>query len=120
MPRVSLVTEMLRNSDVARFVASLLPSALKENRLHRVLLAFNAATMHEFIFRNKTLSEGTMAYILPAVLEPLEKRPDASRDAIVCIDDLSRLFHLNLDSFSLAALFFSPHYPKNVSFRRQH
>ncbi|KAF9451337.1 hypothetical protein P691DRAFT_663457 [Macrolepiota fuliginosa MF-IS2] len=83
LPRVSLVTEMLRNTDVARFVASLLPSALREDRLHRVLLVFNAATMHEFISRSKVLNEGTMAYVLPAVLEPLEKRRDASRDAIL-------------------------------------
>ncbi|KXN83997.1 U3 small nucleolar RNA-associated protein 10 [Leucoagaricus sp. SymC.cos] len=83
VPRVSLVTEMLRNTDVARFITSLLPSALKENRSHRVLLAFNAATLHEFIFRSKALSEGTMAYLLPALLEPLEKKRDALRDAVL-------------------------------------
>ncbi|KAJ3564821.1 hypothetical protein NP233_g8044 [Leucocoprinus birnbaumii] len=83
VPRVSLVTEMLRNSDVARFVTSLLPTAMKEGRSHRVLLAFNAATLHEFISRSKILDEGTMAYLLPALLEPLAKRYDALRDATV-------------------------------------
>jgi len=85
VPRVSLVTEMLRNSDVTRFILSLLPSALKENRSHRVLLVFNAATLHEFISRSKTLAEGTMACILPALLEPLEVKSEASLDAIVRI-----------------------------------
>ncbi len=74
---------MLRNTDVARFVTSLLPSALKENRVHRVLLAFNAATVHEFVSRSKTLDEGTMAYILPAILEPLERQHSTSKDAVV-------------------------------------
>lgn len=83
VPRVSLVTEMLRNGDVARFVASLLPLALKKDRLHRVLLAFNAATMHEFITRSKSLDEGTIAYILPALLDPLDEEHASSRDAIV-------------------------------------
>lgn len=82
--RVSLVSEMLRNGDVARFVASLLPEALKEDREHRTLLAFNAATLHEFIKRSKVLDEGTLAYLLPSILEPLQKRSEnVSKDAIV-------------------------------------
>ncbi|EKM74924.1 hypothetical protein AGABI1DRAFT_123475 [Agaricus bisporus var. burnettii JB137-S8] len=83
VPRVSLVTEMLRNGDIARFVTSLLPSALKTDRSHRVLLAFNAATMHEFITRSKSIDEGTMAYILPALLDPLDEEHASSRDAIL-------------------------------------
>ena len=72
VPRLPLVTEMLRNTDVARFVASLLPSAVKTNRLHRVLLMFNAACLHDFITKSKSLDEGTVAFLLPALLEPLE------------------------------------------------
>lgn len=75
---------MLRNSDVARFVASLLPSAIKEGSVHRVQLAFNAATLHEFIKRSNSLDEGTLAYLIPALLEPLQqKAPTSTKDAIV-------------------------------------
>lgn len=81
---MSLVTEMLRNSGVARFVASLLPSAIKEGSVHRVQLAFNAATLHEFIKRSKSLDEGTLAYLIPALLEPLQqKSPTPTKDTIV-------------------------------------
>ncbi|KAG6902641.1 hypothetical protein C0995_013766 [Termitomyces sp. Mi166 len=82
LPRMSLVTEMLRNTDVSRFVAALLPSALKEKRSHRVLLAFNAACLHDFISRSKALDEGTVAYLLPALLEPLQTEPPM-KDAIL-------------------------------------
>ncbi|KAF8966928.1 armadillo-type protein [Flammula alnicola] len=84
VPRVSLVTEMLKNTDVARFVASLLPYALKKGLSHRVLIAFNAATLHDFIKRSKSLNEGTVAYLLPALLEPLQqKRKKLSKDAVI-------------------------------------
>lgn len=64
---------MLRNTELARFVTSLLPRAIKNGFSHRVLLAFNAATLHEFITRSKVLDEGTIAYLLPALLEPLQQ-----------------------------------------------
>ncbi|KAF8626030.1 hypothetical protein AX15_005120 [Amanita polypyramis BW_CC] len=71
VPRSPMVTEMLRNTDVIRFVASLLPSAIKMNRVHRVLLMFNAACLYDFITRSKSLDEGTVSFLLPALLEPL-------------------------------------------------
>ncbi|KAJ7582775.1 hypothetical protein C8J56DRAFT_230499 [Mycena floridula] len=84
VPRSSLVTEMLQNTDVSRFVTSLLPTAIKAGYSHRCLLAFNAATLHEFILRSKSLDEGTLAYILPALLEPLQNRSDAAiKEAIL-------------------------------------
>ena len=77
---------MLRNADLARLVTSLLPTALKNGVSHRVLLAFNAATLHEFITRSKELDEGTMAYLLPALLEPLQQKSLApSQDSIVSL-----------------------------------
>lgn len=86
LPRVSLVTEMVRNSDLSRFVVSLLPNAIKDGYSHRVLLAFNAATLHEFLGRSKNLDEGSLAYLLPALLEPLKNnQQQASKDAIVRI-----------------------------------
>ncbi|KAF8999772.1 hypothetical protein BDQ17DRAFT_1360346 [Cyathus striatus] len=84
LPRVSLVTEMLRNSDVARFVVSLLPLSIKEGQMHRTLLAFNAATIHEYLQRSKSLNEGTVAYLLPALLEPLQgAAQEISKDSIL-------------------------------------
>ncbi|PPQ90282.1 hypothetical protein CVT25_013107 [Psilocybe cyanescens] len=74
LPRVSLVTEMLKNSDLARFVISLLPVAVKKGLGHHVLFAFNAATLYDFIKRSKSMSEGTMAYLLPGLLEPLQQK----------------------------------------------
>ncbi|KAF9468309.1 hypothetical protein BDZ94DRAFT_1246474 [Collybia nuda] len=82
LPRISLVTEMLRNSDVARFVTSLLPIAMKGGFSHRVLLAFNAASLHDFILRSRALDEGTLAYLLPALLEPLQHVPNV-KDAVL-------------------------------------
>ncbi|PFH46286.1 hypothetical protein AMATHDRAFT_155738 [Amanita thiersii Skay4041] len=72
LPRLPLVTEMLKNTDVSRFIASLLPSSLKDKRAHRVLLTFNAACLHDFITRSKRLDEGTVAFLLPALLSPLK------------------------------------------------
>ncbi|KDR78387.1 hypothetical protein GALMADRAFT_245550 [Galerina marginata CBS 339.88] len=84
LPRVSLVTEMLKNSDLARFVTSLLPTGVRKGLGHRVLLAFNAATLHDFIKRSKSLSEGTIAFILPALLEPLQQKPKKlSKEAVL-------------------------------------
>ncbi|KAF8797612.1 hypothetical protein BYT27DRAFT_7204423 [Phlegmacium glaucopus] len=84
LPRVSLVTEMLKNTELARFVTSLLPTAIKNGFSHRVLLAFNAAALHEFITRSKVLDEGTMAYLLPALLEPLQQKSSTpSQDSIL-------------------------------------
>jgi len=79
---MSLVTEMLRNPDIARFVASLLPIAMKDGYSHRVLVAFNAACLHDFLLRSSQLDEGTVAYLLPALLEPLQQVP-VNRDAVV-------------------------------------
>ena len=84
--RVSLVSEMLRNGDLARFVVSLLPKAIKEDHVHRTLLAFNAATLNEFIKRSKKLDEGTGVLLISALLEPLqEKGKEVSKDAIVSL-----------------------------------
>ncbi|KAJ2923032.1 hypothetical protein H1R20_g14063, partial [Candolleomyces eurysporus] len=98
--RVSLVSEMLRNSDLARFVTALLPTALREQQIqgkeprkgkrgvyvHRTLLAFNAATVNEFIKRSKKLDEGTGVMLVSALLEPLQQQKGEeaiSKDAIL-------------------------------------
>lgn len=72
VPRMALVKEMFRNSDVSRFIANLLPAAIKGGYTHRSLLAFNAATLHDYMLHSKVLDDGTLAYLLPALLEPLQ------------------------------------------------
>ncbi|ESK96722.1 u3 small nucleolar RNA-associated protein 10 [Moniliophthora roreri MCA 2997] len=72
VPRIALVSEMTKNTVAARFIASLLPNAIKEERAHRTLIAFNAATLCDFITRSKSLDEGTLAYLLPALVDPLQ------------------------------------------------
>lgn len=75
---------MLKNNDVARFVTSLLPIALKRRAASPVLIAFNAATLHDFIKRSKSLNEGTVAYLVPALLEPLQQKPKKlNKDAVI-------------------------------------
>ncbi|KAJ7740997.1 hypothetical protein B0H14DRAFT_3515417 [Mycena olivaceomarginata] len=83
VPRVSLVTEMLKNSDATRFIVNLLPTAIKASSSHHTLLAFNAATIHDYLTRTKTLDEGTLAHLLPALIEPLQQRSDIIKDAIL-------------------------------------
>lgn len=75
---------MLKDSDLARFVSSLLPTAMKRGFVHRTIIAFNAATMHDFIKRSKSINEGTLAHILPALLEPLhQSQKKTVKDAVV-------------------------------------
>jgi U3 small nucleolar RNA-associated protein 10 len=86
LPRVPLVTEMLKNTDVARFVAKLVPESIKKGYCHRTLLAFNAACLHDFMLRSARLDEGTMTFILAALLEPLQQHNDKAlwlKDAIL-------------------------------------
>ncbi|KAH9943771.1 hypothetical protein B0H21DRAFT_877669 [Amylocystis lapponica] len=79
LPRAALVTEMLKNADLARFVSDLLPAALKEGGAgsHRTLVAFHTGTLLDFIARQQSLDEGTAAYVLPAAMDPLSINPDA-------------------------------------------
>ena len=71
VPRNALVTEMVRNVVVARFVASALPKAVKSRTAHRALVAFHTAALFEYISRIKAPDDGVMAFLLPAMLEPL-------------------------------------------------
>jgi len=79
---------MSKNSDVARFITSLLPDAIRGGGYtHHTLLAFNAACLHDFIVHSKTLDEGTLAFLLSALLEPLLSRSSevesSPKDSIV-------------------------------------
>ena len=83
---------MLKDSELARFVSSLLPTAVKKGLVHRTLIAFNTATLHDFIKRSKSLDEGTIAYLLPDLLEPLQQKPEhVTKDAVVRVSFSPRL-----------------------------
>ena len=87
---------MQRNTDVALFVIGLLPSAMRAGLTHRTLVAFNAATLHDFLLgvgqgkRAFKLTEGLVAALVEALLVPLsvaaKTKADVSstlRDSIV-------------------------------------
>src|ERR1700742_4044712 len=89
VPRIALVTEMLRNVVVARFVASALPKAIKERTAHRTLIAFHTSVLLEYISRAKALDDASLAFLLPAMLEPLHEgavRADVlTKDVVVSL-----------------------------------
>lgn len=78
LPHAALVKEMSWNSDFARFVIDILPSVSRQSPsgMHRALITFHTGAALNFIARSKSLDEGTMAYLLPASLEPLRRRAD--------------------------------------------
>jgi U3 small nucleolar RNA-associated protein 10 len=92
IPRSSLVAEMLANADVARFVTALLPNAIKNGYAHRTLVAFNAANLHDYITSSAVLDQGLLAFLLPALLEPLHET-SSSKDCIVSVF-LYKCYHL--------------------------
>lgn len=88
LPRQALVQAMFRHGDVARFVVGLLGEALKgpkdgsfsRGKFFKTLVAFWAATMHDFVLAHgsngsKSMSEGTSALVFAAVLDPLSIIP---------------------------------------------
>ncbi|KAE9407069.1 hypothetical protein BT96DRAFT_987019 [Gymnopus androsaceus JB14] len=86
--RRALVQAMFRYGDVARLVVGLLGEAMKgqkdgsfsRGKFFKTLIAFWAATMHDFVLAHgsngsKGMSEGTSALIFAAVMEPLSIIP---------------------------------------------
>jgi U3 small nucleolar RNA-associated protein 10 len=75
---------MLKDPEIARFVTSLLPTAIKKGLVHPTIIAFSAATLYDFIKRSKSIDEGTLAHILPTLLEPLHQtQKNTVKDAVV-------------------------------------
>jgi len=95
VPRTALVTEMLRNVVVARFVVSALPQAVKEGTAYHALIAFHTSVLFEYISRAKTLDGASLVFLLPAMLEPLQEsalHPNAlSKDIVVSVPSLPSL-----------------------------
>ena len=72
---------MRRNSVVARFVSSLVPSAIQYGAAHANLIKFNVSVLRDFITLGKTLDEGAIAHLLQAILAPSQN--NTSRDAVL-------------------------------------
>lgn len=83
LPRSALVTEMLKNPELMRFAASLLPEAIKCGYSHRTLINFHTATLVEYISRAESLDSGSAVVFLSTFLEPLEHEGSVPKDAIV-------------------------------------
>ncbi|GJE92911.1 U3snoRNP10 and BP28CT domain-containing protein [Phanerochaete sordida] len=93
----ALVELMLKptNTDLARFVGGLLLAAVKTPGVagvHRALVAFHAGTLMDFVKRMRDLragplDEGTLAWVLPAAVEPLqlcaELELESAKNAVV-------------------------------------
>ncbi|EIW76657.1 hypothetical protein CONPUDRAFT_168479 [Coniophora puteana RWD-64-598 SS2] len=80
LPRTALIKGMVNNKDVARFVAEMYPNAIAASTTHRALLAFQSATMHDYI-SSVSLDESILAMLLPSILAPLQNPND--RNAIL-------------------------------------
>jgi len=74
---------MLKNPDLMRFAASLLPEAIKGGYSHRTLINFHTATLVEYISRAESLDSGSAVVFLSNFLEPLEHAGSVPKDAIV-------------------------------------
>ncbi|KAI0692328.1 hypothetical protein BC835DRAFT_1416622 [Cytidiella melzeri] len=108
----ALVDLMIKpnNSDLARFVGSLLPSAVSagSGALHRTVIAFHAGVLLEFVKRSSQKSnssasgEGTLAWILPSVLEPLQEcsRVDLKHTKQALVVELVLSLYLLLSAIS--------------------
>ncbi|KZT68072.1 hypothetical protein DAEQUDRAFT_348588 [Daedalea quercina L-15889] len=83
LPRSGLVSEMLKNSDLARFITHLLPNTLKNGGagMHKALVIFHAGVLLDFIARSQDLNEGTTAFLLSASLELLQIEPNEAQQA---------------------------------------
>jgi len=73
---------MVQDTDLARFVSSLLPNAHKGGYSHRVLLAFNIGVMHEYMVKCKVLDEGIVTFVVSALVEVLKGGSDVN--VVVC------------------------------------
>jgi hypothetical protein len=82
VPRTALVTEMVRNVVVARFVTSALPKAVKHRTAHRALVTFHTAALFEYISRIEAPDDGVLVFLLPAMLEPLQHQA-GTKDVVV-------------------------------------
>lgn len=74
---------MRQNVDVARFVSSLLPTAIEHNYVHRTLVAFYVGSMLDFVGKSKKLDDSVLAFLLPAILVPLQADGKSNKELTV-------------------------------------
>ena len=74
---------MLKNPDLMRFSASLLPEAIIGGYSHRTLISFHTATLVEYISRTESLDSGSAVVFLSNFLKPLEHEGSVPKDAVV-------------------------------------
>ncbi|KZT37682.1 hypothetical protein SISSUDRAFT_1062609 [Sistotremastrum suecicum HHB10207 ss-3] len=98
LPRASLVTEMLKNVDLTRFVASLLPTCLDAKRGHRCLYSFHVGVLLEYISRSKSLDDVQVALLLPSLTKPLSSQgpKDAILGSYILLSALSQKCSLSI------------------------
>ncbi|OAX34660.1 hypothetical protein K503DRAFT_428951 [Rhizopogon vinicolor AM-OR11-026] len=105
LARSSIVKAMAANQAVARYIASLLPTAIRGSYSHRTLVAFNAATMHDYIATRPALDEGTLAFLLSALLAPFQTSHADANATLGSYVLLSTLSHkVSLSSAAVAAI----------------
>ncbi|KAG1720632.1 hypothetical protein EDB19DRAFT_1775930 [Suillus lakei] len=105
LARSSMVKAMAANQAVARFIASLLPTAMRGSCSHRTLVAFNAATMHDYIASSPALDEGILAFLLSALLVPFQTSHGDTNATLGSYVLLSTLSHkTSLSSAAVAAI----------------
>jgi U3 small nucleolar RNA-associated protein 10 len=97
LPRSNIATEMIKKTDLARFVVSLLPSALRASSItvHRSLVAFSTGVVAEYITRHPKIDEGIIAFVLPACVAMVESAgfPSAKDAALAGAILLASLSH---------------------------
>ncbi|KAG0706218.1 hypothetical protein DFH29DRAFT_902720 [Suillus ampliporus] len=105
LARSSVVKAMAANQAVARFIASLLPTAIRGSYYNRTLVAFNAATMHDYIATLPALDEGTLAFLLSALLAPFQTSHSDANATLGSYVLLSTLSHkISLSSAAVTAI----------------
>ncbi|KIJ18295.1 hypothetical protein PAXINDRAFT_97715, partial [Paxillus involutus ATCC 200175] len=105
LARNALIKAMVSSTEFARFASGLLPIAVKCSQSHRTLLAFHAATMHDYISSAPTLDDGILAFILPALLTPLQAAQKDTNVALGSFVLLCTLSHkVNLTPAALSAI----------------
>lgn len=107
LTRNALVGEMQANTDVARFVTSLLPNAIRSISVHRTLLAFNGASLHDFVTNTLILDAGTLAHLLPALLEPLQNKSEHVTKEAIVNTPLPPCMHPSSNSTTSSAVIYS-------------
>lgn len=101
VPRSVIVTEMGRNSAVARFISGIFPAILVTGSVSDAVINFNTAILLDFIARSSSLSDEDLAFLLPDIMAPLSAK--SGNSATVSNDSTAQsqaeIFSLEHSSF---------------------